>query len=1205
MQTWAKRGLQTALVTGGLLMLGTGIASADEDVNPDRPASPLDGSLTIPVHLDNNQIGTPVGPIDVPAVDKEISVSPSDALGGTGLNAPAAPVMDEAAPVVADAQQAAAPVAAPLQEAAAPLNGAVPGLDDPFLGNRVNGDVVVPVDVSGNAIALLGEASVENDSAQSAGHANDVTTSGSGGFLGGNVVDLDYALPIQITGNSIAGLGTASSTSTATQDASSTGDIETDGSNGALGGNVLAGQAATPLQITGNAIAGGGIAESESQADTTGTSGGTIVSNGSGSAGGGNVGAAPVAVPFELNGNALSGLGAAESESESSADATAGMEQPDLYGVDSYIQTSGGEQGMPNRADGGSGALLGGNVAQAPVSGPALLCGNAGSAAGTSDAECTSDSTTTAGGGNRTTGAGGAGSGSIAQTPVALPVEGFGNAVAGLAESEAEADNTVDSTAGGDAYTRGHDSLASGSTAAPSVSGPVDVFANAVAGAGAADTTASQDATSTSGGNTGTTGDGSLGGGNMVTSPIATPVETFGNVAGGAGTATTAAEETKVSTSGGGSNTDDDNGALASNLVTTPVAGAGQLFGNGGGVAAITDAKAKTQNDVTAGGPAKATGKGGLLSGNIGQAAGALPVQGFGTGATAIGEGDQAAVSDGTYTAGGDATSTGADGLGSGNVVTGPLAGAGQVFGESAASLGANDSLAGSVTDTTAGGDTETDGSGGMAGGNVVAPQALPVVQSFAATAAGVGGGNSSVSTNETDATSGGDIDTNGDNGFLSGNLADVPAAGVVQPFGDAVSAIGSESSATGLSNTDGDVGGVSSTSGEMGSLSGLDATMPIPAEVPIYDVPVEILAEAVTNSANTSDISAGEDASGLALPDLGGLGATELPTMPKTLPALPTDLSVDRTMTAPEPGPAAVTDATSGVLGGVNKGWTGLPGREAVTEVVGIANQATQDGGQYHVLPYPQPRADLPMAGSFGGDLFDVVTENLPQVGTVPAGAEVLRHFTGMLGSVQQPRSDVPGLPEIPAVNGLTALPKVPGLDNLPQVPGVDGVPSLPQVPGVDGVPALPEVPGLDGVPALPGLDNLTQVPGVDTLPEVPAVDGIPAMPQVPGLDSVPAMPAVPGLDNMSDLADLVDVTTVIPTVPGVPAMPQVPGVGDLADAQLGQTPSLDGVSLPTAAVSDVDTAGMVPGTDVLDNASLTDTKAALAKLFAHNPIG
>lgn len=45
MQTWAQRGLRTALVTGGLLVLGTGIASANENVNPDLPPSPLDSPI--------------------------------------------------------------------------------------------------------------------------------------------------------------------------------------------------------------------------------------------------------------------------------------------------------------------------------------------------------------------------------------------------------------------------------------------------------------------------------------------------------------------------------------------------------------------------------------------------------------------------------------------------------------------------------------------------------------------------------------------------------------------------------------------------------------------------------------------------------------------------------------------------------------------------------------------------------------------------------------------------------------------------------------------------------------------------------------------------------------------------------------------------------------------------------------------------------
>ncbi|WET80998.1 hypothetical protein P3102_07115 [Amycolatopsis sp. QT-25] len=42
MQNWMKYLLQSAVTTGGLLMLGTGIASASENFNPDLPASPLD-----------------------------------------------------------------------------------------------------------------------------------------------------------------------------------------------------------------------------------------------------------------------------------------------------------------------------------------------------------------------------------------------------------------------------------------------------------------------------------------------------------------------------------------------------------------------------------------------------------------------------------------------------------------------------------------------------------------------------------------------------------------------------------------------------------------------------------------------------------------------------------------------------------------------------------------------------------------------------------------------------------------------------------------------------------------------------------------------------------------------------------------------------------------------------------------------------------
>jgi hypothetical protein len=48
MQTWAKRGVQAALVTGGMLAVGTGVATASETC-PERPTPPLGESVIPPV----------------------------------------------------------------------------------------------------------------------------------------------------------------------------------------------------------------------------------------------------------------------------------------------------------------------------------------------------------------------------------------------------------------------------------------------------------------------------------------------------------------------------------------------------------------------------------------------------------------------------------------------------------------------------------------------------------------------------------------------------------------------------------------------------------------------------------------------------------------------------------------------------------------------------------------------------------------------------------------------------------------------------------------------------------------------------------------------------------------------------------------------------------------------------------------------------
>ncbi|MFI7677138.1 beta strand repeat-containing protein [Actinophytocola sp. NPDC049390] len=1066
MQTWAKRGLQTALVTGGLLMLGTGIASADEDVNPDKPASPLDGSVTVPVHMDNNVLGTPFGQKAVPAVHRDITFRGSDITDAipadrvaSGTDPIVAKAAETAAPVVNKAQDAVAPLprdgrdfAAPVVEKAKPVTGkleslpvvgdklppvssldkvSVPDVDrmggTPAQGNQANLDMVVPVDVSGNAVAVLGRAETTNESHHGYGWNHDVEANGSGRFVGGNVVDLDWALPVQVTNNAVAAVGRSSAEGTTTQEAWATGDIDADGSHSFLGGNVIAPQFATPVQVDGNAVAGGGWADAGSEASTSADAGGSIRTTGADSIGGGNAVPVPVAVPARVNGNAIMGLGDADAWAHSTADASAGATRTGMYGVPTYVQTNGDP------------ALAAGNIVQPAASGPAMLCGNAGGAGGEATAACQTATTTEAGGTSRTTGHGAVASGAIAALPVALPVQGFGNAAAGVGDTEAVAANTVDSTAGGDSYTRGHDSVVSGSTANAPVAGTVDVFANSVAAAGAAESAVTNDAAAEAGGHTGTTGDDSLVGGNMVTSPVSSPTELYGNSAAGLGAAEAVGAETKTVSSGGGNNTDDDYGVVASNLVHTPVATAAQAFGNSAGAVAFTDAAATADNEVTAGGDSNATGTAGLGSGNIGQVPVSVPFQVFGTGASGLAKGTQAALNETDMRAGGDATSDGTHGAGAGNVVTAPVAGAVQAFGESAAVLGLNHSLAASETETKAGGDTETSGHSGLLSGNVASPQALPIAQSFAAVASAAGGINSSSATNATEAESGGDIDTTGDRGYLSGNLLDVPTAAAVQPFGDALAVLSGRSYAQGLSATQGLAGGTSTTSGRLGSLSGIDGTLPIGVNAPVYDVPVEVLAQAMTEAVNNSDLQVGDAEPQLHLPVSGGMSPTELPTFAPQ-------------RSAPEDDFRGVF---TGVLGRFAHGMTWLLGQDHVTDVANLVAPAPQilpaRGDVPVTLPAPDVMPQTP-ALPVSGDVY----EPLPTV--------TLDTFDRSRGA----RSDVPS----DLTDVTTLIPAIPATDELTDITTV--------------MPVIP-APGLEDISSAP----VVQAPSVGHLP-VPAVSDV-----------------------------------------------------------------------------------------------------------------
>ncbi|HEX4225122.1 MAG TPA: hypothetical protein VHZ97_22340, partial [Pseudonocardiaceae bacterium] len=271
MQTWARRGIQTALVTGGLLMLGTGIASAHENVSPDRPASPIDGGVSVPVNVGNNAVGTPFGQKNLPGVDRTISTDevtnalpqgaglPTNGVTSATGNLPvalskAAPAVTKSAPglakvlptsgtlpnvgnvstsnlpVVGSATSGVTDKVTGLTKnvpGASSLPAAIPGTSslpavipgastqdlggDPFLGNRGRVEVVLPVDVSGNAIALGGPAHVVNNSNQTADVPDPVITGFDPGSLTNNVVAVNYALPVQIANNAVSAAGNANS----------------------------------------------------------------------------------------------------------------------------------------------------------------------------------------------------------------------------------------------------------------------------------------------------------------------------------------------------------------------------------------------------------------------------------------------------------------------------------------------------------------------------------------------------------------------------------------------------------------------------------------------------------------------------------------------------------------------------------------------------------------------------------------------------------------------------------------------------------------------------------------------------------------------------------------------------------------------------------------------------------------------------------
>ncbi|HEX3592553.1 MAG TPA: hypothetical protein VHV74_23265 [Pseudonocardiaceae bacterium] len=301
MQTWARRGLQTALVTGGLLMLGTGIASAGENVNPDRPASPIDGGASAPVHAGDNAIGTPAGQIRPATVDRTVR---TDAVTGDG-NADSAGRNTMTAQggdrdrhgtgyVLTNGDPSALSGNAVPGETKTIRAGGSPNSDDDngtASSNVVSAPTGLPAQFFGDAAGVAANTGSEADNATAVFAGGEPTATGRSGSGSGNIVHLPNATPAQVFSDGASVIGNGHTTGTGDTTVWSGGTARADGT---AADKVVTVPDAGPVQAFGVAAASPGNEEADSLDNTSTTAGADTVTGGDRGALAGNVVTAPI-----------------------------------------------------------------------------------------------------------------------------------------------------------------------------------------------------------------------------------------------------------------------------------------------------------------------------------------------------------------------------------------------------------------------------------------------------------------------------------------------------------------------------------------------------------------------------------------------------------------------------------------------------------------------------------------------------------------------------------------------------------------------------------------------------------------------------------------------------------------------------------------------------------------------------------------------
>ncbi|MCA2212772.1 chaplin family protein [Jidongwangia harbinensis] len=332
MKTWVRKTLSVGVLAAGALLFAPAVAQADASQHSSDNNGLANGAQIIaPISIPVNAVGNAIGV----AGEANAAGSGANWLGGSGQGA---------------------------HQYSSDHNGALNG-------TQAYLPIDVPVNVVGNAVALLGEANAAGAGLNGRPHTESARTETGGGdgqhsndhngALNGTQLYAPVDAPINLCGNAISLLGEANAQAVCV---SAHGGAESGGAaqhsndhNGALNGTQAYAPVSIPLTVAGNAI--GVAGEGNAAAATAGESGhaGTVGqhSTDTNGAGNGTQIAAPVQVPVNVCGNALSVLGEANA---SAACATGGAtgdgaENPHQPGTGDDTEVDSGQGGTDDEGD--------------------------------------------------------------------------------------------------------------------------------------------------------------------------------------------------------------------------------------------------------------------------------------------------------------------------------------------------------------------------------------------------------------------------------------------------------------------------------------------------------------------------------------------------------------------------------------------------------------------------------------------------------------------------------------------------------------------------------------------------------------------------------------------------------------------------------------------------------------------------------------